>query len=42
MIEVRNLSKRYPGNVHAVRDIQFEVSKGQIVGFLGPNGAGKM
>lgn len=40
MIRVKNLSKRYTG-VDAVRDISFNVEKGEIMGFLGPNGAGK-
>lgn len=40
MIEVQKLAKRY-GDYHAVRDISFTASKGEIVGFLGPNGAGK-
>jgi ABC-2 type transport system ATP-binding protein len=40
MIEVRNLTKYY-GDYAAVRDVSFEVPKGQVVGFLGPNGAGK-
>jgi ABC-2 type transport system ATP-binding protein len=40
MIEVVGLSKRY-GQVQALRDITFNVQKGQIVGFLGANGAGK-
>lgn len=40
MISVKNLTKYY-GDYPAVRDISFEVSKGQVVGFLGPNGAGK-
>jgi len=40
MINVHNLSKRY-GRHSAVKNISFQVGKGQIVGFLGPNGAGK-
>lgn len=40
MIEVRGLTKRYRDHV-AVRDISFDVGRGEIVGFLGPNGAGK-
>lgn len=40
MIKVEQLTKRY-GSVTAVDAIDFEVQKGEIVGFLGPNGAGK-
>src|SRR4051812_10525871 len=40
MIEVRNLTKRY-GDLTAIRDITFNVARGEILGFLGPNGAGK-
>ena len=40
MIKVERLTKRY-GPTLAVKDITFEVEKGEVVGFLGPNGAGK-
>jgi ABC-2 type transport system ATP-binding protein len=40
MIKVENLTKRYPGQT-AIQDLNFEVGKGEIMGFLGPNGAGK-
>ena len=40
MIQVKNVTKKY-GNFYAVRNINFEVKDGEIVGFLGRNGAGK-
>ena len=40
MIEVKNLTKKYGGNV-AVDDVSFKIRGGKIYGFLGPNGAGK-
>jgi ABC-2 type transport system ATP-binding protein len=40
MIEVIGLTKYY-GRFAAVRDVNFQVKAGEIVGFLGPNGAGK-
>jgi len=40
MIKVENLTKRYAG-ITAINNLNFEVEKGEIVGFLGPNGAGK-
>ena len=39
-IEINNLSKQY-NNIHAVKNINFKVAKGSIVGLLGPNGCGK-
>ncbi len=40
MIEIQNLSKNY-GQIKAVKNLNFTVEKGEILGFLGPNGAGK-
>ena len=40
MITVSGLTKTYAG-VTAIKDLDFTVEKGEIVGFLGPNGAGK-
>ena len=39
-IEARGLTKRY-GNLTAVRDLNFDIESGEVLGFLGPNGAGK-
>ena len=42
MIHVKNLSYSYTRNErYAVRDISFDIAKGEIFGFLGPSGAGK-
>ena len=39
-IEIKNLSKQYNG-ISAVKNINFNINKGSIVGLLGPNGCGK-
>lgn len=39
-LQIKNIGKSYHGR-RVVRDVSFEVSRGEIVGILGPNGAGK-
>jgi ABC-2 type transport system ATP-binding protein len=40
VVEVRDLVKRF-GAFYAVKDVTFQVRRGEIFGLLGPNGAGK-
>ena len=40
MIELRDLTKKY-GELFAIKQIDLELSKGDVYGFIGPNGAGK-
>src|SRR6185503_12528712 len=40
ILTVENLNVRY-GDFQAVKDVSFDVRKGEIFGLLGPNGAGK-
>ena len=40
MIQIENLSKNF-GPFAAVKNIKFNIKKGEVVGLLGPNGAGK-
>ena len=40
MLEARNLGKYYSG-IPAVREVNFTVARGQVLGLLGPNGSGK-
>ena len=40
LVEMRHIEKSY-GRVHALRDVNLTIRKGEIVGLLGDNGAGK-
>lgn len=40
ILSIKNISKRY-GSIQALRDVSFEIYKGNVYGILGPNGSGK-
>jgi ABC-2 type transport system ATP-binding protein len=40
VIEIRDLTKKY-GELFAIKQIDLQLSRGDVFGFIGPNGAGK-
>lgn len=40
ILSIKNLNKRY-GALQAVKNVSFEIHKGNVYGILGPNGSGK-
>jgi len=41
ILTISNLNKIYNRKVHAVKNLSFEIKKGNVYGILGPNGSGK-
>ena len=41
VLSIRDLHKIYPGGVHAVRGVSFDVNKGESVAVIGSSGSGK-
>jgi ABC-2 type transport system ATP-binding protein len=41
VVRTSGLTKRYPGGLLAVDDVDLDVHEGDLFGFMGPNGAGK-
>ncbi len=41
LIRVKNLTKTYGGKIHALDDVNIEISKGDVLVVVGPSGSGK-
>lgn len=41
IISIKNLSKTYASELHALKDVNLDIQRGEIFALLGPNGAGK-
>lgn len=41
MISIDGLTKTYAGGLHALKNVNLEINRGEIFALLGPNGAGK-
>jgi ABC-2 type transport system ATP-binding protein len=41
IVSIRNLSKTYAGGFQALKSVNLDIRRGEIIALLGPNGAGK-
>ena len=41
LINIKNLSKVYDNGFQALKKVNLDIKKGEIIALLGPNGAGK-
>ena len=41
IVSVENLRKSFKDGVEVLKDISFDVEKGQVLGIIGPSGSGK-
>lgn len=41
IVSLRNVSRRFPGDVFALREVSLEIARGELVAIVGPSGSGK-
>jgi putative ABC transport system ATP-binding protein len=41
VLRLRGVSKEYPGDVHALRDVDLDIEGGELLAIVGPSGSGK-